>query len=166
MTNLITQDLVRTLFFYDPHTGWVTHQTNKVKAKIGDRAGSCSKTGARYRRIFGKKYLEHRIIWLYQFGHFPLYEIDHINHVRNDNRLENLREVTHAQNMKNKRQYTNNAVGCVGASVDSRCGKYRAYISLNGKPKGLGYYSSFEEAVAARNAALAQAQEYHANHGQ
>lgn len=52
----------------------------------------------------GKKrwYLRHRVIWFYFNGEIPEgYEIDHINGIKNDNRLENLRCVTHTENMNN-----------------------------------------------------------------
>lgn len=161
----ITQALVQELFSYDPLTGAVTHRTNKVKAKIGDRAGSSSKSESRYLRIFGKKELEHRIIWLYMTGSLPVGEVDHKDHDRGNNIWDNLREVTHGVNMMNKPKYANNKTGTAGVSIDKRCGKFRAYLSIDGKPKGLGYFTTYEEAVAAREAALAQAEGYHANHG-
>lgn len=161
----LTQEYVKSIFDYDPITGVVQHRTKKCKAQIGDRAGSVSKTRSRYLRVFGKKELEHRIIWLYMYGALPFGEIDHINHDRTDNRLCNLREVTHHVNMQNKPQYVNNSTGTTGVSIDKRCGKYRAYLSINGKPKALGYFDTYEAAVATRNAAVIQESGYHANHG-
>lgn len=161
----ITQALLQEHFHYDPLTGEVTHLTNKTKAKIGMRAGSSSKSKSRYLRINGKKELEHRMIWLYVKGYLPVGEVDHKNHNRGDNRWGNLRGVSHAINMQNKPKYVNNRTGMAGISIDKRCGKYRAYISVQGKPKGLGYFTHYEDAVAARNAALITTEHYHANHG-
>lgn len=161
----LTQEYIKSLFDYDPLTGVVTHRTQKVKAKVGDRAGSSSKSESRYLRIFGKKVLEHRIIWLYVYGELPQGEIDHINHDRGDNRLVNLREVSHKTNMQNKPKYSNNHTGMSGVSIDKRCGKYRAYLNIGGKPKGLGYFTKYEDAVAARMVALDTVEGYHANHG-
>ena len=161
----ITQECVKSLFDYDPLTGIVTHRTQKVKAKVGERAGSSSKSHSRYLRIFGKKVLEHRMIWLYIYGVLPQGEIDHINHDRGDNRLVNLREVSHQINMQNKPRYSNNHTGTSGVSIDKRNGKYRAYLSIAGKHKGLGYFIKYEDAVAARMAALKTVGGYHANHG-
>ena len=160
----LTQDLVRRLFEYNEATGIVFHRTNKHKAKIGERAGSSSKSGSRYLRIHGKKELEHRMIWLYVYGCLPEEEIDHINHSRSDNRLCNLRLVSHEENMRNKPKYKSNTTGHAGISVDKRCGKYRAYISIEGKPKSLGYFDSLTAAVNARECAKQQGG-YHANHG-
>lgn len=162
---MLTQALVNSLFLYDPNTGCVTHKINKGKVKAGSRAGSVSKTGARYLRVQGKKELEHRIIWLMVYGHLPPKEVDHINHERGDNRIDNLRCVGHPENMQNKSAYRNNSVGHTGVSIDKQCGKFRAYVSVQGKPKGLGYFTSLEDACAARASALAQLEHYHANHG-
>jgi len=161
----LTQALVQSLFDYCPDTGVVTHRIDKHKAKAGTRAGSTHKSKARYLRVQGTKQLEHRIIWLYVYGELPEHEVDHINQDRSDNRLCNLRAVTHAQNMRNKPRYVNNTSGTAGVSVDRRCNKYRAYINVAGKHTGLGYYDSLEEAVAARHAALKAGGDYHANHG-
>lgn len=162
---MVTQALVQSIFTYCPVTGNVVHATNKVKVKRGDRAGSVSKSGARYLRIWGKKYLEHRVIWLYVTGAWPTHEIDHVDHNRGNNRWENLRETTHAVNMQNKPRYTNNTSGSAGVSVDKRCGKFRAYLNIHGKPRGLGYFDTYAEAVIARVSALSCVEGYHANHG-
>mgnify|MGYP003611564476 FL=1 len=161
----ITQAYVQEHFLYCPVSGQVVHKTAKVKAKVGDRAGSRSKCNSRYLRIHGKKYLEHRVVWLYVTGEWPINEIDHKDHDRTNNRWENLREVTHAVNMKNKPRYASNSTGHSGISIDKRCGKYRAYLSIDKKPKSLGYFATLAEAIAARTLALQQTEGYHANHG-
>ena len=161
----ITQAQLQEHFYYDPLSGEVTHLTNKVKAKAGSRAGSSSKSKSRYLRVNGKKELEHRMIWLYLYGCLPDGEIDHENHDRGDNRLCNLRVVDHATNMKNIKKLSSNSTGCSGVSIDKRCGKYRAYINIDKKHKGLGYFATYEAAVLARQAALFTAGGYHANHG-
>lgn len=161
---VITQAYVQEHFSYNPLTGIITHRTNKCKAKAGGRAGSLSKTKSRYLRVFGKKELEHRIIWLYMTGALPEYEIDHIDQDRGNNRWNNLREVSHSENMKNKPKYKSNTTGVAGISIDKRCGKFRAYISVEGKPKGLGYFTNLSDAVNARASAMVE-RGYHANHG-
>ena len=163
---LLTQDKVQALFEFNPDTGIFTHKINKGKARAGMVAGGKHKaTNAIYLRINGKKELAHRIAWLYHFGELPDGDIDHINHDRSDNRIRNLRVVDHSTNMKNKTKYSNNRYGCTGVSVDKRVGKYRAYISENGKQESLGYYTNYEDAVNARLAALKTREAFHANHG-
>jgi hypothetical protein len=162
----LTQALVHQLFNYDETTGIFTHKINKCKAKAGSVAGGKHpSTNAIYLRVNGKKELAHRIAWLYHFGELPNGDIDHINHDRSDNRIENLRVVDHSINMKNKSKYKNNKYGCTGVSMDKRVGRYRAYLSEDGKQTGLGYYENYEDAVNARLAAIKTREAFHANHG-
>lgn len=161
---MLTQTLVKELFDYDPSTGIFKYATSRGKVKRGEIAGGKHKSGAIYLRILGKKELAHRIAWLYIYGYLPV-EIDHIDQNRGNNKLSNLRDVSHNINMKNKPKYKNNTTGVAGVSIDKRCGKYRAYININGKHKGLGYFTSLELAIAAREKALKANTEYHKNHG-
>lgn len=81
--------------------------------------------------------------------------IDHIhgNKTRNDNRKSNLRIATPSQNMMNKPLLKNNTSGVTGVSWNKRKGKWESYITIDDKRKGLGYFSNFDDAVAARKAA-------------
>ena len=81
--------------------------------------------------------------------------IDHIhgNKTRNDNRKSNLRIATPSQNMMNKPLLKNNTSGVTGISWNKRKGKWESYITIDDKRKGLGYFSNFDDAVAARKAA-------------
>lgn len=60
------------------------------------------KNGYKRGFIFGNRYLAHRVAWLWYYGNWPVEEIDHLNHIRDDNRIENLREVSREENSKNK----------------------------------------------------------------
>lgn len=104
----------------------------------------------------GKMQLAHRIIWTMAHGVTPGF-VDHINGVRTDNRLVNLRCVTQSQNARNRKLQDNNKSGYTGVHKDSRTGKWVASI-------GLGYFESLESAVAARKAAE-KVLGYHENHG-
>lgn len=78
----------------------------KSNKKIGDRAGSIQHYGYRQICIDNRVYREHRIIWIMFFGQIPdEYMIDHINRIRNDNRIENLRIVTRSENNINRNSY-------------------------------------------------------------
>lgn len=78
--------------------------------------------------------------------------IDHIhgNKTRNDNRKSNLRTATPSQNTMNKPLLKNNTSGVTGVSWNKRKGEWESYITIDGKRKGLGYFSNFDDAVAAR----------------
>ena len=85
------------------------------------------------------------------FGHIPENaEIDHINHIRNDNRLFNLRFVTHGENMSNKSVSSKSTTGVTGVDFLKAEKKYRARIRVNQEAIHLGIFETLEEAAAAR----------------
>ena len=77
------------------------------------------------------------------------YEIDHKNNDKLDNRKENLRICTHAQNVKNRSLNSNNTSGYKGVDFSKIAGKWRARINLNGKSISLGYFRNKLEATFA-----------------
>lgn len=78
--------------------------------------------------------------------------IDHVDGNGLNNRKENLRFATHAQNMRNRRIDKRNTTGVTGVYWNKRKSKWQSLIMINGKRKGLGYFRTFDEAVAARKA--------------
>jgi len=87
-------------------------------------------------------------------GESPKEEIDHANLIKTDNRWVNLREASHSQNMINRRDvFQNNTSGFKGVCFDKKSGKWRAYITKNGKQIALGRFSTREEAGLARKSA-------------
>lgn len=125
MLELRYEEVAR-LFTYDREAGvlyWRIRDRNTIRHKYV--AGSTKGTNDGYRRvgIKGKIYQEHRIIMMLCFGHIPENaEIDHINHVRNDNRLFNLRFVTGSENSKNKSVSSRSTTGVTGVHF-SKTGK-------------------------------------------
>ena len=96
-------------------------------------------------------YMVHRII--YEMFHGPAsdsHEIDHIDGIRDNNRIENLRLVTSSQNNWNSRNRKHNTSGLKGVYWENRKQKWRAQIGAFGKRKHLGYFATKEEAYAAR----------------
>lgn len=113
--------------------------------------------------ILCKRVRAHRIIWALVHGCWPN-EIDHINGIRNDNRLCNLRSVTHAENTKNTRMRNDNKSGFTGVFWDKRHNNWLAYIKVDQAHKHLGNFSNIEDAKIARRAAEIK-YGYHPNHG-
>ncbi|ATE85749.1 HNH homing endonuclease [Shigella phage Sf12] len=112
-----------------------------------------------------KPFLAHRIIWEIYNGKIPKgMEIDHINHIRDDNRIENLRLVSKQDNLKNQSKRNDNTSGVTGVSWNKREQKFRAYININGKEKHIGYFVDLKSAVLARKS-LEKEIGYHENHG-
>jgi len=112
---LLTQEQLKQLLSFDAESGkFYRKKSAGANAKAGDLAGRIDRHGYRAIQIDGIKYPEHRLVFLYVTGRFPDGNVDHINHCRSDNRMENLRVVTHAVNQKNRRLSNNNTSGVNG----------------------------------------------------
>jgi DNA-dependent RNA polymerase auxiliary subunit epsilon len=150
----ITADELRDLLHYDPETGgftWLVANSNRAKA--GARAGGFKPDGYRHIRINGKLHYEHRLVWLHVHGAMPTKFIDHIDGDPSNNRLENLREATNAQNNANKRKHRDNTSGRKGVSWHAGGKKWHARISVNNKAIHIGYFDKLEDAAVAYQAA-------------
>ena len=129
-------------------------------------AGGASSSDGYARVCFkGKKYLVHRIAMLLAYGFCgDEMEIDHINHVRNDNRLVNLRFVTRTDNGKNLTRSSKNTSGITGVYYRKAARKYEAYIRADGAYIYLGKFATLEEAAKVRKAAEIK-YKFNPNHG-
>lgn len=162
---MLSQKYIKSLLRYDPVTGylyWLTTRTNSIKK--GKRAGSLHPTGYIRIEVDKKKYAAHRLIWLIQYGKFPLHQIDHINGIRHDNCLKNLRTVTRQENFKNQRIAKNNKSGLIGVYWNKNIKKWHARIGVNKTKIHLGYFDDWFDAVCARKSADI-IYKFHKNHG-
>ena len=115
-------------------------------SQVGSRFGQKDKDGYIVGRFFYKVYKEHRLIWLYHYGVWPNGNLDHINTIPDDNRIENLREATHQQNMFNRGSHKNTTSTYKGVHWCKRNKKWRAQYKLNGKTIRVGDYDCEESA--------------------
>lgn len=175
--------LVRELFNCDPSRGslWWRPRTAgmftagqrpcdqpEAKAKRWNKkyAGkpaltATNKNGYCQGSIFGTQISAHTVVWAWVHGEWPKNEIDHINGRRNDNRIENIRDVTHAENTRNAAIPKKNKFGVVG--VYYRPGRSeRCHVTFRGRH--LGVCDTLEEARAMRKAAERE-HGFHENHG-
>lgn len=85
------------------------------------------------------------------YGVWPAEQVDHINGIRTDNAIKNLRLATNAFNCQNKRHAigSNKSSGLLGVSLDKRNNRWHAYINVNRKRRFLGYHDTPEKAHAA-----------------
>lgn len=169
----ISVDELNELLKYNPCTGkliWRERQINtpRDKAFNARHAGQVvyEEPHKGYGRVavLGKRYKAHRIVWALHYGEWPKDQIDHINGVRNDNRIENLRDVTHKENCRNVRRLDSNMSGVAGVRWAKRRRKWEAGIGVDNKWFALGYFDLFADAVAAREAAEVE-YGFHPNHG-
>ena len=141
---------------------WRIKPSNNVNA--GDVAVKIGGGGYRWIGYSKVRYPAHRLVWIMHFGEIQKgYEIDHINHVRSDNRIENLRVVSRTGNRKNCSININNSSGVTGVYF-TRGGKWHAQITVLGKKMHLGLFSCIEDAVKSRRAAE-KMYGFHENHG-
>lgn len=142
----------------DVRPGWNTRWAGKEAFTAVDGHGY--KMG----RISYTIFRAHRVIMAMANGEWPTEEVDHINGVRDDNRLSNLRLVSRSENARNLRRPSDNTSGHVGVSWHKASRKWRASIKTNGEQKYLGIFTKKADAIAARNAAEAELG-FHRNHG-
>ena len=164
----ITQELLKSLFEYDPNTGNFVRLKGVQRSKKGSIAGSYDyrKYGSPYWTITinGTYCMAHRLAWLYMYGYNPDGQIDHIDGNPLNNRIDNLRVVSSLQNCMNKRRYSSNTSGVNGVSWDSKKNKWEVQIMDKKVKKRIGRFKSLLDAVCARKNAN-RLYGYDANHG-
>lgn len=147
---MITQEQVRHIFKYDADTGHLFYSRPGFRVRVGMRAGWLDNGGYRRIKINKRSYLEHVVVWVYVNGEYHSGEIDHINHVRDDNRIENLRVVTKTQNGRNQKISKRSTSGFCGVYWCKRRKLWLSQIRVDGKLKSLGYFENKENAISAR----------------
>lgn len=176
--NKVTPDMLRELLRYDPETGllyWLKRPSSMFGGGVqnpkssaaawnakwaGSEAFTAVSNGYKYGRIFMANYSAHRVIWTLVHGEWPDADIDHISGDRSDNRLVNLRSVSHRDNCRNMTRSDANKSGVTGVMWDRHRGKWSAAI---GGTK-LGRFESKSAAISARRMAEKE-NGYHQNHG-
>lgn len=167
------------LFRYEPDTGKLFWQRRdgyrfsglhrEASAKkwnnrfAGKEIETALPSGHLYTSIWARKFLVHRIIWKMVHG-VDAEDIDHINGDSSDNRLVNLRDVSHQENGRNMRLRKNNTSGVMGVYWSKPHEKWCARINVDYRTIYLGLFDQFDEAVLTRRAAEAQ-YGFHPNHG-
>ena len=145
------QDRLKELFFYQEGSLIRKIKTSN-RTKVGDVVGSKGSHGYLATYVDGKKFLLHRLIWIYHNGDIPKgIQIDHINRIRLDNNIENLRLVTHQQNCFNLSNVK-------GYCYNKRSKSFISYIHVDGETKWLGYYKKEKDA---KKAYLTAKEKYH-----
>jgi hypothetical protein len=136
---------------YCKDTGLICWRINAgPRARAGSVAGTVIKGGYRKILIDRSPVLAHRIAWAMVNGVWPSADIDHINGQPDDNRIENLRDVSRSENLMNRhRARCDNICGVLGATWHKSTQRWRARITVNGKERHLGLFDSAEAAQKA-----------------
>lgn len=137
---------------YDELSGLFTRKVDSYPARVGDRVGYTQAIGYQEVSLLGKRYYLHRLAWFYTYGVWPK-SLDHVNGDKSDNRLSNLREATHSENMRNKATPVRSKTGITGVCLDKSTNSYKATIGVGGKLLNIGRYPTIELASAAREEA-------------
>tara|TARA_R110000787_G_scaffold198918_2_gene309980 strand:+ start:662 stop:1153 length:492 start_codon:yes stop_codon:yes gene_type:complete len=160
---MISQAKLKELFIYNKDSGIFTRIVSTAcNNKVGDVVGSLDNGYLRV-KVDGKNYRLHRLAFLYVTGEMPE-EVDHLNHVRSDNRWVNLREASDIENSRNKSISKSNTSGVIGVFWAKDRNRWRSQIMVDNKTIWLGQFAEFSDAVNARkNAEVLYG--FHENHG-
>ncbi len=162
----MTYNEMKELLKYDPDTGvlawkhrpWATKGWNTRYA--GCQAGNLSGDGYLQFCVRPKMYKAHRVVWLLHYGSWPVGDLDHINGVKTDNRIVNLRDVNNQDNHKNTKLRSDNKSGYHGITICSRTGYWR----VSGDNTTIMVTPCLPKAVIARKS-FEVSNGFHINHG-
>lgn len=166
MTN-VDPAILRQLIDYNPATGELVWRARDHswfpngrgceswnKSFAGKPAFSClNQDGYGGGKVLDKRHLAHRVAWAIHYGSWPEGQIDHINQMRFDNRIANLRSVSVGENRKNQSMHSRNTSGRAGVSWNKAGKVWHAQIGHNGKQIHLGLFRDLADAVRARDEA-------------
>lgn len=142
---MLTQSKLKDELSYDKVTGNFTRLKDKGRlSKKGDIAGTLGSLGYIIIKIQGKAYKAHRLAWLYIYGKFPNKNLDHINGIKDDNRLENLRECTQQENCYNRVARTGSKSGIKNVCWHKRTKTWHVVLSFKGKSFFIGQFKDLE----------------------
>lgn len=141
---------LQALMYWDDLRGSFINKVNRSSNSLaGEPSGSLRKDGYRAVVIGRYVYLEHRLVWFYFHGVWPEFELDHKDFNKSNNRLNNLRPATRAQQL----QHTHGRGGTskyAGVGRHKASGKWYATININKKRAHLGLFCSEQDAIIAR----------------
>lgn len=129
--------------FFEYKDGQLIRKVSSKRSRAGDVVGHADKKGYLNVGHLRKYWKVHRIVYLLKHGHCPQF-IDHINGIKDDNRIENLREADISTNHYNCKKYTNNKSGTKGVYWHSSNGLWAVKISVKTKAKHIGCFDDLE----------------------
>jgi len=173
MSQELTQEFLKQCLDYNAITGIFTWKIRPIEhfknigcmkscnnRVSGKEAGCLGNRNYLTIRLANNIYQAHRLAWFYENGKLPINYIDHINGIKTDNRILNLREASASENQQNIKsaRSDNKSTGLLGASFHAKTNKFQSAINVNNKRKYLGLFLTAEEA---HNAYLSAKRELH-----
>lgn len=143
--HLPSQERLKELLSYCPETGVFTWIEARGPRKAGAEAGKFDSRGYRSIKVDGGNYRACRLAWMYMHGVNPTGCIDHINHIKSDDRICNLRDVDLFGNMQNyTKPNANNVAGLLGVSTSRS--KFSSEIRVRNARIHLGTFNTAQQA--------------------
>lgn len=155
---MITQEKLKSLLDWDGKNFY--WKTDRGGMRSGEIAGVFSHRGYRKISIDGKKYYEHRLVWLWHKGSMPNFVIDHLDGNTKNNAIENLQDIEQSKNIQKQKIRSTNKSGYKGVCWDKARNRWIASITVNLKQTIIGRFATIEEAISARQKAASM---YHFN---
>jgi hypothetical protein len=146
---MLTQNKLKEYLHYEPGTGifrWIK-KPKCSRVILGGVAGTVQTKGYRNINLLTYANKAHRLAWLYVYGEWPILQLDHINGVKDDNRICNLREANNGQNQMNKKTQRNNTSGHRNVYWRNSRNRWVVSISVEGKNYIKGSFKKLEDAV-------------------
>jgi hypothetical protein len=150
--NLPEISLLREYLHYDPESGDLTWIKPRQRVKVGQKVSGYDNGYSRV-RFQGRLLGAHRVAFALYHGRWPTAEIDHIDGNRGNNRISNLREATHAENMRNRKIHSTNVSGVPGVSWHKAARKWQVHIGATKDSRYLGLFENLADAADARRQA-------------
>lgn len=158
----VTQEELKDVLDYNPETGIFKWKRGRYRGNI---AGSINKSGYPTVRIGLRQYYLHRLAILFISGNTPARCVDHLDRDKTNNRLDNLRVISKAENNRNMPRRKDNTSGETGVFWNKRRHKWIAQIKHNGRQIYLGSFDDILSAAAARKSSLVMFG-FHETHGE
>ena len=163
--SVIDIEYIKLSMEYNPTDGVFTRNQNAAKYR-GEQFLLNQDKYTKYHvtTVKGRTVTAQQIAWILMTGNLPTNFIDHKDGDKSNNKWNNLREVTEADNSRNQKLISTNTTGCMGTSK-TKNGNYQAYISGDDCRRiSLGTFKTLEEAIKIRKEAEIK-HGYHENHG-
>jgi hypothetical protein len=147
---MITQQDLHELLDYDANTGVFCWKKKRRGIQVNKPLGTNNGFGYLRITVMSKSYYAHRLAWMYVHGNLPYGEIDHINGIKDDNRIENLRDLQSISNANNKTKANKRSKSKIlGVSWHKKANKWAAFICVYKERKYLGLFSDIKQAETA-----------------